>query len=150
MPDFLRLANALSALDPQESEKKRLWMPCCWPCRGKRWSEMSPGDLKANENRTIRCRCADPADSRALGSHHGKTPGNEQPGGKGANTVVMPDYIQRGDVETLIAIKHFSRTPLTEKFCAVVYREITALDGFVITGYLTWAPSRERKVVWKQ
>lgn len=66
------------------------------------------------------------------------------------NTVAAPDYIQRGDAETLIAIKHFSKTPLTEKFCAVVYREITALDGFVITAYLTSAPSRERNVVWKQ
>jgi hypothetical protein len=49
----------------------------------------------------------------------------------------------------LIAIKHYSKTPLTEKYCAVVYREVTEDDGFVLTAYFTSKPSERRTTVWK-
>ena len=64
-------------------------------------------------------------------------------------TITEPDYVQAGDGETLIAIKRFSETPLTEKFCSVVYKELTPYDGFVITAYFTWMPNPGRKLVWK-
>ncbi|HEV8725897.1 MAG TPA: hypothetical protein VGW77_35215 [Candidatus Binatia bacterium] len=47
--------------------------------------------------------------------------------------VSSPDYVQEGDSETLIAVKHYSKTPLTEKYCAAVYRELSEEDGFVLT-----------------
>jgi uncharacterized protein YuzE len=46
--------------------------------------------------------------------------------------VSSPDYVQEGDSATLIAIKHYAKTPLTEKYCAVVYRELSDEDGFCI------------------
>jgi hypothetical protein len=63
--------------------------------------------------------------------------------------VSSPDYVQEGDSATLIAIKHYPKTPLTEKYCAVVYRELSDEDGFVLTAYLTSKPSERRRTVWK-
>jgi hypothetical protein len=63
--------------------------------------------------------------------------------------VSNPDLVQEGDSATLIAVKHYSKTPLTEKYCAVVYREVTEDDGFVLTAYLTSKASERRKTVWK-
>jgi len=34
-------------------------------------------------------------------------------------TVSSPDYVQEGDSGTLIAVKHYPKTPLTEKYCCV-------------------------------
>jgi hypothetical protein len=64
-------------------------------------------------------------------------------------TVSTPNLVQEGDSSTLIAIKHYSKTPLTEKYCAVVYREVTEDDGFVLTAYFTSKPSERRTTVWK-
>lgn len=64
-------------------------------------------------------------------------------------TVSIPDYIQEGDSGTLIAVKHYSKTPLTEKFCAVVYKEINKEDGFIVTAYFTTKPAERRKITWK-
>ena len=47
------------------------------------------------------------------------------------DTLSGPDYVQQGDAGTLIAVKHYLKTPLAEKFCAVVYRELSQDDGFV-------------------
>ncbi|MEX0806773.1 MAG: hypothetical protein WD688_26150 [Candidatus Binatia bacterium] len=63
--------------------------------------------------------------------------------------VSSPDIVQEGDSATLIAFKHYSKTPLTEKYCAVVYRELSEEDGFVLTAYFTSKPSERRKTVWK-
>jgi hypothetical protein len=63
--------------------------------------------------------------------------------------VSAPDLVQEGDSATLIAVKHYSKTPLTEKYCAVVYRELREEDGFVLTAYFTAKPSERRKAVWK-
>lgn len=64
-------------------------------------------------------------------------------------TVTTPDYVQQGDTGTLLAIKHYPKTPLTEKFYAVVYRELSQSDGFVVTAYLTSRPSVGRRIIWK-
>lgn len=64
-------------------------------------------------------------------------------------TVAIPDRVQEGDGGTLLAIRHYSRTPLTEKYCVVVYREVSD-DGFVITAYLTNQPNEGRRTIWKR
>lgn len=65
------------------------------------------------------------------------------------DTVASPDYVQEGDAATLIAIKYHPKTPLTEKFCVVVYRELGPEDGFVLTAYFTSKPAEGRRIVWK-
>ena len=64
-------------------------------------------------------------------------------------TVATPDYVQLGDAGTLVAIKHYPSTPLTEKDCAVVYRELSGEDGFVVTAYFTSQPAQWRQIAWK-
>ena len=63
-------------------------------------------------------------------------------------TISEPDYIQRGDDETRIAVRLYPQTPLTRKFLIVVYREFQG-DGFVITSYFTSDPAQWRKILWK-
>jgi hypothetical protein len=64
-------------------------------------------------------------------------------------TVAEPDFVQQGDSETLIAIRLYERTPLTRKYCSVVYRELNEEDGFVLTAYFTSRPASWRELVWK-
>jgi hypothetical protein len=63
--------------------------------------------------------------------------------------VSSPGLVQEGDSGTLIALRHYPRTPLTEKYCAVVYRQLSEGDGFVLTAYFANKPSERRKTVWK-
>jgi len=65
-------------------------------------------------------------------------------------TVATPDYVQAGDGGTLLAVKHYARTPLTEKDCVVIYRELGGEDGFVVTAYLTRQPATWRRALWKR
>ena len=65
-------------------------------------------------------------------------------------TLSIPDYVQEGDSETLIAIRHYPKTPLTEKYCCVVYRELSEDDGFILTAYFATKPADWRDVVWKR
>ena len=65
-------------------------------------------------------------------------------------TIAAPDLVQTGDADTLIAIRHFLYTSLTEKFCAVIYKEVTPWDGFVITAYFTSVPSPGRRAIWRR
>ena len=65
-------------------------------------------------------------------------------------TVAEPDMIQEGDGGTKIALKHYPQTPLTEKFCAVVYREVSKTDGFVLTGYFCARYASQRRTLWKR
>lgn len=65
-------------------------------------------------------------------------------------TVAGPDLIQEGDAETKIALKHYPNSPLTEKFCAVVYREVSEEDGFVVTAYFCSRDAGARRVLWKR
>ena len=58
-----------------------------------------------------------------------------------------PDYIIEGYKKVLIAIKHFTRA----RFLAVVYREISREDGFVITAYFTSKLNLEKEVIlWQK
>jgi hypothetical protein len=65
-------------------------------------------------------------------------------------TLSSPDYVQEGDSGTLIAVRHYPETPLTEKYCCVVYRELTEEDGFILTAYFANRSAEWRKVVWKR
>lgn len=49
-------------------------------------------------------------------------------------TVSSPDYIQEGDAETFIAVRHYEKTPVTEKSCCVVYRELSGGGWFYTDG----------------
>ena len=65
-------------------------------------------------------------------------------------TIERPDLVQAGEAGTLLAIRWLATTPLTAKFCVVVYRETSRDDGFVLTAYLTRRPSTTRSVLWKR
>ena len=64
------------------------------------------------------------------------------------DTVQQPDFIQQGDQGTKLAIRLFSKTPLSQKYLVVVYRELP--DGFVITAYFTSKPAQWRTTLWKR
>ncbi len=64
------------------------------------------------------------------------------------DTVQQPDYIQQGDHGTRLAVRLFPKTPLTQKYLVVVYREMG--DGFVVTAYFTSKPAQWRTVLWKR
>jgi len=62
-------------------------------------------------------------------------------------TIEDPDYIIEGYRKALIALKKVTKS----KFLAVVYREVSKEDGFVITAYFTSKINLEREVVrWQK
>lgn len=62
-------------------------------------------------------------------------------------TVEAPDYIIKGYQEASIALKQREEG----KFLAVVYKEISRSDGFIITAYLTSKIKLEREVIlWQR
>ena len=63
-------------------------------------------------------------------------------------TISNPDFVQEGDWEEFIAIKYYRKTPLTSKYLLVVYKEISEIDGFVITSYFTAKPAKWRRLIW--
>jgi hypothetical protein len=46
--------------------------------------------------------------------------------------------------------KVLSETPVSQKFCAVVYRQVNENDGFVVTAYFTSRPASWRRMIWKR
>ncbi len=65
-------------------------------------------------------------------------------------TASSPDCIVKGSKGELIALKHYSKTNITEKYCIVVYKENK--DGFIITAFFTSEPEtiRKRGVIWQK
>jgi DNA integrity scanning protein DisA with diadenylate cyclase activity len=62
-------------------------------------------------------------------------------------TVEDPDYVVEGYEWALVALRRVSKS----KFLAVVYREISKMDGFVITAYFTSKLSLEKEVIlWQK
>ena len=62
-------------------------------------------------------------------------------------TIEHPDYVIEGYKGALIALKQVR----AGKFLAVVYREISDSDGFIITAYFTSRIKLEREaVVWQR
>ena len=64
-------------------------------------------------------------------------------------TLSKPEMIQQGDYGELLAIRFYSRTPLTHKYLVVVYHEVSTNDGFILTAYLTNQSSARRITLWK-
>lgn len=60
------------------------------------------------------------------------------------DTVENPDLILRGHRDSLIAVRGVGRT----QYLAVVYRQLSADDGFIITAYFT-AKIERSKAIWK-
>jgi hypothetical protein len=54
-----------------------------------------------------------------------------------------PDWVTRGYRDSLVAWKGYGRM----RYLAVIYKEIGATDGFIITAFFTRKP-RKRKKVW--
>ncbi len=65
-------------------------------------------------------------------------------------TLSNPEFVQQGDMDTLLALRLYERSPLTRKYLVVVYKEISQTDGFILTAYFTSSPSRRRVIVWKR
>ncbi len=65
-------------------------------------------------------------------------------------TVTEPDKILEGDFGAKMAVRHYSKTPLTSKYMVVLYKETNSEDGFIMTAYLTTEPSQKRKILWKR
>jgi hypothetical protein len=61
------------------------------------------------------------------------------------DTVENPDVILRGYGGALIAVKEVAR----RRCLAVVYRETSRNDGFIITAYFT-SRIRRRSIVWQK
>jgi hypothetical protein len=60
-------------------------------------------------------------------------------------TVENPDLVLRGYRGTLIAVRSHGR----RRYFMVVYRQVSADDGFIITAYFTSKLDR-RHVVWRK
>lgn len=65
-------------------------------------------------------------------------------------TVAEPEFVQQGDFDALLAFRFYKETSLTSKYVAVVYREVSIVDGFILTAYLTSRPSAQRVTLWKR
>lgn len=61
------------------------------------------------------------------------------------NTIEDPDFILRGTGGALIAAKGVAR----KMHLAVVYKEVSRGDGFIITAYFTSKLSR-RSILWRK
>ncbi len=59
-------------------------------------------------------------------------------------TIEQPDLVIRGYGGALIAIRGISRN----RYLAVIYKEISSGDGFVISAYFTSKIDR-RKIIWQ-
>ncbi|MBC7234020.1 MAG: hypothetical protein H5T68_12355 [Chloroflexi bacterium] len=60
-------------------------------------------------------------------------------------TIENPDLVLRGYRNSLIATRSYGH----ERYLMVVYREISAEDGFIITAYFTSKVER-KKAIWKR
>lgn len=63
------------------------------------------------------------------------------------SAIEVPDYIIQGYRDALVALKTIGK----RKFVAVIYKEISKKDGFVITAFLTSKVRIEKEVVlWEK
>ena len=65
-------------------------------------------------------------------------------------TINSPDCIIKGLKNELIALRHYFKTNITEKYCVVVYKEND--EGFIITAFFTSKPEniKKRGVIWQK
>ncbi len=63
------------------------------------------------------------------------------------STVEEPDYVIQGYGKAVIALKKMTKT----KLLAVVYKEVSQEDGFIITAYFTSKIGLEREaILWRK
>ena len=63
------------------------------------------------------------------------------------NTVEYPDYVIKGYGDALVALKELE----SRKYFAVVYKELSNEDGFIITAYITSKIKIEKQVIlWQR
>ena len=80
-------------------------------------------------------------------SHHPETIGREK---EILETVYSPDCVQKGDAGTLLAVRKYGKTPVSEnKYLVVAYKETGDTDGFVLTAYYQ-SDLRKRVILWKK
>ncbi len=65
-------------------------------------------------------------------------------------SIENPDYIVRGWTDELLALKHYNKTSISEKYVVVVYKEDK--DGFIITVFMTSKQDKilKRGVIWEK
>lgn len=65
-------------------------------------------------------------------------------------TVETPEKIYKGNNDAKIAVKSYNN--IFGKFLAVVYKETSSFDGFIVTAYLTSKPVKfhGKSILWKQ
>src|SRR3989344_639726 len=64
-------------------------------------------------------------------------------------TINLPEIVQNGDSSSLLAIKKFRKTPVTEnKYLVAAYKESSSEDGFVLTAYYS-SGLKGRLIIWK-
>jgi len=63
------------------------------------------------------------------------------------DTLQFPDYVIKGYKEAKIAL----RIIRSDKFLAVVYKEVSEIDGFIITAYFSSKINlMEEKILWQR
>jgi hypothetical protein len=65
-------------------------------------------------------------------------------------TLESPSEVLKGDFGEKLALRFYRRTPVTSKSLVVAYRELDALDGFVVTAYFTRRVATWRQRLWKR
>ncbi len=65
-------------------------------------------------------------------------------------TVADPGELQAGEMGVILAIRWYVTTPLTSKFLVAALREVSAVDGFVVTANLAPRLSDKRTTLWKR
>ena len=65
-------------------------------------------------------------------------------------TIENPFCVYKGKANELIAIKYIKEA--INKFIVVIYKEISASDGFIITAYLSAKENQfdKKEIIWKQ
>jgi len=65
-------------------------------------------------------------------------------------SVEDPDYIVHGWTDELIALKHYDKTSISEKYVVVVYKEDK--EGFIITAFMTSKKDKilKRGIIWEK
>lgn len=67
-----------------------------------------------------------------------------------SDTIENPDLILGGDFGELLAVKLYSKTPVTNnKYLTVVYKESDE-EGFILTAYFSRSVNKKRKRIWKR
>jgi len=65
-------------------------------------------------------------------------------------TISAPDVIQEGDLDTLLCARSYDQTLLSEKLLVVIYKEVSEIEGFILTAYFTNELSKRRRVLWSR